>query len=100
MQLQYGSYVVYKGRPYIAVKNNGKGKVTILDVESNQKLTVKTSNIKLYDKTCKTKVHEGTTYLITLGKEPLIISSKTHRVMQWKATHPTRLAILGKSPRF
>ena len=99
MQLQYGSYVLYKNNPYIAVGNDGRGSCKILDPHSNKKLQVKTSNIKLCASKCREVMHKGTGYLVTLGKTPLIISSISLRVV-WKDDCKVRSEILGDTPRF
>ena len=68
-------------------------KVTLLDIESNRKITLNRSNVKRFIKDgkmyrCACAEVDGNNYLVTCMKQ-IIISLKTNRVLKWDDNHGT-----------
>lgn len=93
--LSLGSYVKFNNKPYIAIANDGKGKVKVLDVFSNSKKVVNRSNIEVMQYACTRVEHNNSSYLVT--NKGYIISLTSNRVMKWDNNNGNRKAIIAKA---
>lgn len=90
-----GAICYYKGKTHFVVETVEDNKLKILNPSDNRKLVVRADNpeLKVTANRLSTVDHKGDWYLA--DPAGLIISLKTHKIMQWGKENGNRIAIMA-----